>query len=58
MKNSHGFWSVLSLLLILGCEPPENTLRRGAGYDYFPLETGRHIEYEVSEVRIASVAVK
>jgi len=51
MKNSHGFWSVISLLLVLGCEPPENTLRRGAGYDYFPLETGRYIEYEVREVR-------
>lgn len=38
-------------MLILGCEAPESTLRRGAGYDYFPLETGRYIEYEVSEVR-------
>ncbi len=41
----------MSLLLILGCEAPESTARRGPGYDYFPLETGRYIEYEVSEVR-------
>ncbi len=40
-------------MLILGCEPPDSTLRRGAGYDYFPLEAGRYIEYEVSEVRYA-----
>ena len=51
MKKSNGFWSIISLLLVLGCESPESTPRRGAGYDYFPLETGRYIEYEISEIR-------
>ncbi len=38
-------------MLILGCVPPDGAPRRGAGYDYFPLETGRYIEYEINEVR-------
>ncbi len=51
MEKSKFFWLALSLFSILGCEPPEKTLQQGAGYDYFPLETGRYMEYEISEVR-------
>lgn len=45
-------------LLLLGCESPESGLRAGAGYDFFPLETGQYVEYEVNEVRysVASTA--
>ncbi|GAB2768557.1 hypothetical protein GCM10027275_08950 [Rhabdobacter roseus] len=46
-----------TLLLCLGwlisCESPDRTTPDGAGYGYFPLETGRYVEYEVHEIRYA-----
>ncbi len=38
--------------LLAACEPNESP-RPDPGYDYFPLETGAYVEYEVTETRYA-----
>ena len=47
MKNNSIF---IFLALFLGCTSPDATSPKDPGYRYFPLETGRYVEYEVQEI--------
>ena len=37
----------------MGCDPKPEAFPDGAGFGYFPLETGHFVEYEVHEIRYA-----
>lgn len=51
MRESKGLWLSLVVLVVLGCQTPDDGVGQVAGYTYFPLEAGRYTEYEVDEVR-------
>lgn len=52
MKNSFSVWLLISAMLLSGCtDSATNPVE--TEYRYFPLETGRFVEYEVQEASYA-----